>query len=106
MVDNEPIEATDNVNKHRAICAELTKIYAAKNHDYGDAFAKTFDEEGWAMPRIRLSDKLYRFKTLTRAASSGDGQKVPDESIRDTLMDLANYAIMSVMLIDSDKPSE
>jgi hypothetical protein len=53
-------------------------------------------EEGMAMPRIRMSDKLNRFKTLSRA----ENQEVKDESIRDTLIDLANYAIMTVMEID------
>lgn len=45
------------------------------------------------MARIRLGDKFNRFKTLSR---NGD-QKVNDESIRDTLIDLANYAIMTVL---------
>ena len=53
----------------------------------------TFVEEGMAMARIRLGDKFNRFKTLSR---SGE-QKVDDESIRDTLIDLANYAIMTVL---------
>lgn len=45
------------------------------------------------MARIRLGDKFSRFKTLSR----GGEQKVNDESIRDTLIDLANYAIMTVL---------
>lgn len=49
-----------------------------------------------AMARIRLGDKLNRFKTLTKDG----GQQVQEESIRDTLIDLANYAIMTVMEID------
>ena len=46
-----------------------------------------------AMPRIRLSDKLNRFKKLSK---NGDA-KVADESIRDTLIDLANYALMTIL---------
>ena len=68
-------------------------MYAKKNHDYGDSFHQTFVEEGMAMARIRLGDKFNRFKTLSR----GNEQKVNDESIRDTLVDLANYAIMTVL---------
>jgi hypothetical protein len=45
------------------------------------------------MPRIRLNDKLRRFCTLSR----NGGQQVKDESVRDTLLDLANYAIMTVL---------
>ena len=72
------------------------ELMYAKNHDYGDSFHQTFIEEGMAMARIRLGDKFSRFKTLSR----GGGQKVNDESIRDTLIDLANYAIMTVLEMD------
>lgn len=51
------------------------------------------------MVRIRLGDKFNRFKTL----SKGSEQKVSDESIRDTLLDLANYAIMTVMELDLEE---
>lgn len=81
------------VQMHREICEEINDLYSRKNHDYGDSFHQTFVEEGMAMARIRLGDKFNRFKTLSR---SGE-QKVDDESIRDTLIDLANYAIMTVL---------
>lgn len=83
----------EKVLKHKAICEELNQLYARKNHDYGDSFHQTFVEEGMAMPRIRLGDKFSRFKTLTQSG----GQQVTDESIVDTLMDMANYAIMTVL---------
>lgn len=86
----------NNVALHKAICEELNKLYEKKNKDYGDSFHQTFLEEGFAMSRIRLSDKLSRFKSLTRS----DTQMVQDESVRDTLIDLANYAIMTVMEMD------
>lgn len=85
-----------NVERHNDICWELNSLYAKKNNDYGDSFHQTFLEEGFAMSRIRLSDKLSRFKTL----SKNDISQVTDESIRDTLIDLANYAIMTVMEMD------
>ena len=98
-----------NVERHRKICEYLTNLYERKNHDYGDSFHMTFIEEGMAMPRIRLGDKLGRFKTLTRIAEKNLGtheQLVPDESVRDTLLDLANYAIMTVMELDRVKEKE
>lgn len=70
--------------------------------DYGDSFHQTFTEEGMAMPRIRLGDKLARFKSLTKS----EVQEVKDESIRDTLIDLANYAIMTVLELDDLKAEE
>lgn len=81
------------VERHARICKEINDLYERKNHDYGDSFHQTFVEEGMAMARIRLGDKFSRFKTLSR----GGEQKVNDESIRDTLIDLANYAIMTVV---------
>lgn len=85
--------STSKVEHHARICEEINKLYERKNHDYGDSFHQTFAEEGMAMARIRLGDKLSRFTTLSR----GGEQKVNDESIRDTLIDLANYAIMTVL---------
>lgn len=84
---------------HMKICNELNEIYTKKNHDYGDSFHFFFLEEGMAMPRIRLGDKLNRFKALTK---SSEVPFVNDESIRDTLMDLANYAIMTVLELDEE----
>lgn len=92
---NSNTGSPSKVDRHAALCMHLNSIYAKKNHDYGDSFHKTFEDEGFAMARIRLSDKLERFKTLTKL--DWDGQKVQDESIEDTLMDLANYALMTVL---------
>ena len=84
------------VERHKKICEELNALYAKKNHDYGDSFHTTFLEEGMAMSRIRLGDKLSRFKTLSKQ----EDRKVSDETMRDTLMDLANYAIMTILEMD------
>lgn len=82
------------VERHKQICLALNALYAKKNHDYGDSFHQTFIEEGLAMPRIRLGDKFNRFKTVSRRLNA---QRVPDETLKDTLLDLANYAIMTVL---------
>lgn len=82
----------EKVLRHKEICDGLNELYARKNHDYGDSFHTTFVEEGLAMARIRLGDKFSRFKTLSRlSCNDRDQQQVTDESIRDTLLDLANY---------------
>lgn len=85
--------------KHQWLCKELNSTYIAKNKDYGNSFSKTFDEFGYTMSAIRLQDKLERFKRLI----SNTTQEVKDESIRDTLMDLANYALMTVMELDKNE---
>ena len=70
-------------------CLELFK---KKNQDYGDAFAK-FGVIGVLM---RIEDKIQRSLSITKNGVN----LVDDESIRDTLMDLHNYAAMGVMLLD------
>ncbi len=97
----------EKVMRHKAICDELNSLYERKNHDYGDSFHQTFVEEGLAMTRIRLGDKFSRFKPLPRLSANDAGQQqVTDESIRDTLMDLANYAIMTILEMDEEKGME
>lgn len=84
-----------SVLKHTLVCQELIDLYEIKNADYGNSFGETFKEFGMTMTAIRLDDKLRRYKQLIKSE-----QKVKDESIRDTLLDLANYAIMTIMEID------
>ena len=83
---------------HASICAGLTDLYRRKNADYGDSFGKSFAEYGMTMPCIRLDDKLNRLKSLAKNPAH-----VQDESIRDTLLDLANYAIMTVIEMELEK---
>ena len=83
----------NKIEMHESVCRALNTLYEVKNHDYGDSFAKSFAEYGMAMPCIRLEDKLNRLKALTRSGQ----QKVADERMEDTLMDLANYAIMTIV---------
>lgn len=96
-------EKFDPVGEHLDIIGELHALYSRKNHDYGDSFHKTYLEEGLAMCRIRLIDKMERFKRLSHLHDKGERGQVSDESLRDTLMDLANYALMSVMELDREK---
>lgn len=83
----------DKVRKHERICKELNEIYERKNKDYGDSFGRSFIEYEMTMPCIRLEDKLQRVKNLVRNGNAA----VNDESIDDTLLDLANYAIMTLI---------
>ena len=86
------------IEKHMNVCRELNKIYEAKNNDYGDSFHKSFLEYGIVMPCIRLEDKLNRLKSFAQNKE----MKVNDESIIDTLLDLANYSIMSVIELQAE----
>lgn len=76
----------------REITDYMYQIYEKKNADYGDSFSKTFEEFGLTASAIRINDKTERFKKLIKQ----DAQ-VQDESIKDTLLDLANYAVLTLI---------
>ena len=84
----------NKIEQHAGICKEMNELYAKKNEDYGDSFAKSYAEYGMTMPCIRLEDKLNRLKSLTLKNKAA---KVNDEIIEDTLKDLANYSIMTLI---------
>lgn len=95
--------ADSRVQQHRNLCSYLTNLYERKNRDYGDSFAEGMREYGMVMPIIRLEDKLRRAKSLVNNRSNA---MVKDESIRDTLLDLANYAIMTVIEMDGESTDQ
>ena len=81
---------------HADICSELNGLYRQKNADYGDSFGETFGKLGLVSAITRITDKVNRLQSLcTRAA------EVKNESTRDTLLDLANYAIMTIIELDA-----
>lgn len=80
-----------------AITDELKDTYIKKNHDYGNSFDKSIDKFGLTAAVVRMNDKMERLNSLLNKDA-----KV-DESIRDTVMDLANYCIMTAMYLDNKK---
>lgn len=79
---------------------EMKEVYARKNHDYGNSFDESLDEDGLLVAKIRLGDKYKRFGQLIKGE-----QRVSDESIEDTLLDMANYAAMTLKWIREKKNS-
>ncbi len=76
------------------IAEELINILLKKHHDYGPN--NIAHAPGGAMNGllVRMHDKMARLNNLTYNA----GSKPNYESIEDTLMDLANYAIIGLMV--------
>lgn len=77
---------------HSSICSKLNDIYVRKNKDYGDSFAIVRKN----IPNsvlVRLWDKLLRLNNLMQ----NNNNHLVDESIEDTLMDMANYCIMELV---------
>lgn len=73
---------------------ELHDIYKRKNSDYGNSFGESLEKFGVIASVVRLQDKVSRFVSLT---TGGNKQLVVDEKVEDTLLDLINYCVMTVM---------
>lgn len=92
-VDDSLID--ENVVSFRDIQDKLVKIYAKKNHDYGDSFNEGCNELGVGYAFSRIFDKTKRFQTLAKGIMNNNlSIEVQDETIEDTIMDLANYCMM------------
>lgn len=89
---------SDSVEQFMDITTNMAKTYAAKNHDYGNSFEQSCNKFGIIAAVVRMGDKMNRLESLVVKRA-----EVKDESIKDTLLDLANYAIMTVMWLDGEK---
>ena len=87
-----------DADKFEAITKKMHSIFRKKNHDYGNSFEQSLDEEGLAASRIRIGDKWNRFKQLSKGVEA----QVNDESLRDTLIDMAVYSVLTIMWIDKN----
>jgi len=79
-----------------SIQTEAFEMFSKKNKDYGDAFA-IYGPVGVI---IRIGDKINRLQYITKTGVT----MVKTEGVRDTLLDLHNYAAMAIMLFDEKKP--
>ena len=82
----------DRVEQLKRIQSEGLELFRRKNADYGDAFAKY----GAIGVLMRIEDKIQRSLSITKNGVN----LVNDEGIRDTLLDLHNYAAMALMLLE------
>lgn len=89
---------SDNVEQFMSITQNMAKTYAAKNHDYGNSFEESLDEFGLVASVVRLGDKMNRIKSLIKKEA-----QVKDESIKDTLLDLASYSVMTLMWLNKQQ---
>lgn len=89
------IKCEKKLQQFMDITTDMAKTYADKNHDYGDSFEQSLYEFGLIAPIVRMGDKMNRIKSLSKKEA-----EVKDESIKDTLLDLANYAVMTVMWLN------
>ena len=85
-------------DRFKEITNEMYIIYKNKNSDYGSSVSDTYRDFGMISFLVRLSDKLNRLKTIYNKDT-----KVKDETIYDTLIDLANYSILAILELENDE---
>jgi hypothetical protein len=86
---------TDRIQQMTKVQEEALELFRKKNTDYGDAFA-TYGPIGVI---VRSGDKIQRLISVTKNGVS----LINNESLRDTLIDLHNYAAMGIMLLDEQR---
>ena len=100
MVGHEIV--SESPTGFNALANQMTDLYARKNRDYGNSFDKSMDKFGLVVAAIRIGDKVNRLQSLIAKG----GAKVKDESLADTFIDLACYAIMTLMWMDEKRTTD
>ena len=87
---------TQKIDAFEKTARELVELHNAKNADYGDSFGKTYDLFGPVSALTRINDKVNRINSIFMKG----GILVKEESVKDTLRDLASYCIMTINKLD------
>lgn len=95
----EPAEIADNHNPFKKYTDKLAETLSEKNIAYGDSFSQSVDDYGLKVIGIRLSDKYNRIKHLVNTGEL----KENDESLEDTLLDMAGYSILGLKYLEEHK---
>lgn len=85
----------DRVEQLKTIQNNALELFIKKNIDYGDSFAS----QGIIGILVRIQDKINRCLSVTKKGAN----LVDDETLRDTLLDLHNYAAMGIMTMNYDE---
>ncbi|WP_028125590.1 nucleotide modification associated domain-containing protein [Eremococcus coleocola] len=85
------------LTRHREILDKMHQTYITKKGDYGNSFSQTYQKFGQIAALVRLWDKMNRLSNLY-----DKDPQVANESVLDTLYDLANYAVLTIMEMEGD----
>jgi hypothetical protein len=84
----------NRITQLKRIQEKALQIFEKKNADYGDAFA----DYGVIGVLVRLGDKIKRCASINKSHII----MTHDEKLRDTLIDLHNYAAMVLILLEEE----
>lgn len=95
----ELAEIADNHNPFKKYTDKLAETLLEKNTAYGDSFSQSVDKYGLSVIGVRLSDKYNRIEHLI----THHELKENDESLEDTLLDMAGYSILALKYLEEHK---
>lgn len=93
------MKKSNNIEQFKQIAKEISELYEKKNTAYGNSFGNTYRKLGIISAVTRISDKYNRLCNLATNPNIND----LNESIEDTLKDLAAYSIMTLIEIQNKK---
>lgn len=85
---------------HKEICDGIHDMYLQKNAAYGDSFHKLYEDLGIISAVTQITHKYNRLKTLAKHKNAEIDTN--HESLTDTLLDMANYCILTAMEIERE----
>lgn len=88
-----------NIEKMAALLKQELQTYKIKNEKYGNSFDLSVKKYGLISALTRMSDKWNRIENLILTHDNG----TDDESLKDSLMDLANYCNMTALILERDE---
>ena len=89
---------SETVIKFKNIQDEGFELFKQKNTDYGNAF----EDCGAIGILVRMNDKIKRMQHITKTSIT----IINSESLRDTLIDLQNYATLAILELDRNELSK
>ena len=92
-------DRTETSNPFKFYTDKLAATLQEKNQAYGDSFTESVDKFGKTVIAVRLSDKFNRISELIKR----DELKENDESLEDTLLDMAGYSILGLKYLEEHK---
>ena len=98
-LEYEEIMEIGNNQKFGNVLSEMFDTYKKKNADYGNSFSETIQEFGYIPAVARINDKVKRAKNIVK----GQKMNIESESLRDNLMDIACYCVLTITELDNQK---
>lgn len=97
-VAHDVVHSPNHIQKHKELLLELHETYKEKNQKYGDSFTETVEKYGLIASLTRMHDKFSRIENIITQKAEDD----EDERLVDSLKDLANYCLMTVMVLENE----